>query len=170
MSEEATAARLRRLEERIDQLESAEAIRDLQATYVRFLADRQWTAMLDLFDEGAVTEISFHGETRGKAALRRVFDQLSHTATSHDAYVLSSPVIRVDGDTASGTWTWTRHYCDITVPQGVVLRVFGPWMEGRYDCRYVRRDGRWLISMLRFHSVAPDPDLDAKVTAAAARR
>ncbi|MBI5439874.1 MAG: nuclear transport factor 2 family protein [Deltaproteobacteria bacterium] len=163
-AEKSLEQRVQELERRLHELESAEEIKILQSRYVRALADRQWREMLDFFDEDAVTDITFHGVTRGKEELWKVFERLEGLARFHDAYVLSSPVIRVDGDAATGEWTWHRHYCDIATPHGPTLRVWGPWMEGRYSCEYVRRDGRWLIKQLYFRTVAPDPGQDTKVT------
>jgi hypothetical protein len=73
----------------------------------------------------------------------------------HDGYVLSSPVIDVEGDTATGTWTWHRHLCEFPVMGGMV-RVFGPWWEGRYRCSYRRDNGGWKFSAMHFRLVAPD--------------
>jgi hypothetical protein len=44
---------------------------------------------------------------------------------------------------------------------GAVLRVFGPWWEGRYRCIYRREEGRWKFAAMHFRLVAPDRDIEA---------
>lgn len=163
MEANALDERLQQLAARLDRLESAEAIKRLHARYLRALADRQWDAMLDFFTEDATTDITWHGVTRGREALKREFDQLSRLVLSHDGYILSSPEIEVDGDgdAATGRWTWHRLVCEFPTPTGM-MRAWGPWMEGRYRCRYVRVGGEWKIHDLWFRSVLPDPDPPAE--------
>jgi hypothetical protein len=74
-----------------------------------------------------------------------------------DAYVLSSPVIHVDGDQAIREWTWHRHHCEFRTSFGT-MRIWGPWSEGRYRCEYARIDGDWKFTRVWFRVVAPDSD------------
>jgi hypothetical protein len=60
--------------------------------------------------------------------------------------VLSSPIIDVTGDAASGEWTWHR------------FAASGTWEEGRYRCTYRRTEDGWRFSWLHFRVVLPDPD------------
>jgi hypothetical protein len=157
--------RLAAIEARLTALEDAEEIKKLQAYYIRHLSDRAWHLMHDLFTDDAVTEISFHARTEGKKQLEEVFADLASHVKNHDGYMLTSPIIDVSGNEATGLWTWTRLYCDHQTPVGMPIRVWGPWMEGRYEARYAKVNGKWLIKHLRFKSTAPDPDLDAKARA-----
>jgi ketosteroid isomerase-like protein len=144
---------------RVRRLEDIEAIKKLHRTYVRRLADREWAGMLDHFTEDAVVDLRHHGARHGHAELAELFGAMSAAGNPHDGYVLSSPVIEVDGDEATGHWTWHRHMCDFPV-MGATVRAFGPWWEGRYRCSYRRAGDRWKFSAMTFRLVAPDKEAD----------
>ncbi len=82
--------------------------------------------------------------------------------TLFHGYILSSPIIEVDGNRATGRWTWHRFIFEFLTPTGFT-RAFGPWQEGRYRCEYARIEGKWKISNLYFRSVLPDPDPPTEV-------
>jgi hypothetical protein len=145
---------------RVGRLEDVEAIKKLHRTYVRQLADREWAGMLDNFTADAVVDLRHHGVRQGRAELAELFEAMHAAGNPPDGYVLSSPVIEVAGDQATGRWTWHRHLCEFPV-MGAMLRVFGPWWEGRYRCSYRRVDGRWKFSAMTFRLVAPDKDIEA---------
>jgi hypothetical protein len=48
-----------------------------------------------------------------------------------------------------------------------MLRVYGPWWEGRYRCTYRRDDGQWKFETVFFRLVAPDKDRDVSCPARA---
>src|SRR5882724_1860501 len=85
------------LSERVGRLEDVAAIKKLHRTYVRRLADREWADMLDTFTEDAVVDLHPHGVRHGRGELAELFDAMDATGRPHDGYVLSSPVIEVDG-------------------------------------------------------------------------
>jgi ketosteroid isomerase-like protein len=152
--------RLDALERRLQRLDSIDSIKNLHRTYIRKLADRDWDGMADFFTDDAVTDIRWHGRTTSKQELiDNVFAELHALVKSHDGYILSSPVITVadDGETAYGEWTWHRHVCDFRTTGGF-MRVWGPWLEGRYKCEYRLVEGQWLFSDMWFRVVLPDRD------------
>lgn len=150
---------------RLELLEAKEAIRELQQTYLIGLADRDWATMITLFTEDAVTDITWHGEKRGLEAISAEFGVIGSLVRSRDGYILSSPFIEVEGDKATGRFTWHRHVADQPMPHGGLQRIWGVWQEGRYRCEYRRVGGRWKFSYIHFRSVAPDPDFDARIAA-----
>ncbi|GAA5210768.1 nuclear transport factor 2 family protein [Streptomyces thinghirensis] len=159
-TQDALLTRVRDLESRLQRLEDVESIKDMHRRYIRKLADRDWDGMADFFTEDAVTDIRWHGRTEGKQHLvEHVFNDLHKTVTSADGYILSSPVIEIEpgGDTAYGEWTWHRHICEFRMSGGF-MRVWGPWLEGRYRCTYRRVDGQWLFQNMWFRVVLPDVD------------
>jgi ketosteroid isomerase-like protein len=160
MTDDELDAQLVALRARVRALEDAESIKKLHRTYVRRLADRQWEEMLDMFTADAVVDLRHHGVRRGRSELAELFGAMRDAGNPHDGYVLSSPVIEVDGDLATGAWTWHRHLCEFPVG-GALLRVFGPWWEGRYRCTYRRDAGEWRFATMHFRLVAPDPDIEA---------
>lgn len=156
----ALAARVEQLETRLRRIEDIEEIKSLHRRYIRKLADRDWDGMADFFTDDAVTDIRWHGRTVGKQQLiEQVFDELHGLVRSADGYVLSSPVIDLDvgGETAEGEWTWHRHVCEFRTTGGY-MRVWGPWLEGRYRCSYARVDGVWRFKEMWFRVVLPDRD------------
>ena len=151
---------LDRLRRQVQRLEDIESIKSLHRRYIRKLADRDWEGMADFFTEDAVTDIRWHGRTEGKQQLvENVFDELHALVKSADGYVLSSPVIELEpgSDQAYGEWTWHRHVCEFRTLGGY-LRVWGPWLEGRYKCHYERVEGGWKFKDMWFRVVLPDHD------------
>jgi ketosteroid isomerase-like protein len=157
-----------RLRLQVQRLEDIESIKALHRRYIRKLADRDWEGMADFYTEDAVTDIRWHGRTEGKQQLvEDVFDELHKIVKSADGYVLSSPVIEIEAgsDRAYGEWTWHRHVCDFRTTGGY-MRVWGPWLEGRYKCVYERVDGEWKFKDVWFRVVLPDPDPEPEEMAA----
>jgi ketosteroid isomerase-like protein len=158
MTDDELEAQLVALRARVQRLEDVESIKRLHRTYVRQLADRQWDDVLDLFTADAVVDHRRHGARQGRAQIAELFEAMRAAGGPHDGYVLSSPVIDVDADHATGAWTWHCHLCEFPV-MGALRRVFGPWAEGRYHCAYRREAGQWKFATMRFRLVAPDPDV-----------
>ena len=157
-----------RLRLQVQRLEDIESIKALHRRYIRKLADRDWEGMADFYTEDAVTDIRWHGRTEGKQQLvEDVLDELHKIVKSADGYVLSSPVIEIEAgsDRAYGEWTWHRHVCDFRTTGGY-MRVWGPWLEGRYKCVYERVDGEWKFKDVWFRVVLPDPDPEPEEMAA----
>jgi ketosteroid isomerase-like protein len=160
MTDDELEAQLVALRVRVQTLEDIESIKKLHRTYIRLLADRRWDDMLDMFTADAVVDLRHHGARRGRTQIAELFGTMYAAGNPHDGYVLSSPVIDVDGDRALGAWTWHRHLCEFPV-MGALLRVYGPWWEGRYRCAYRRDEGRWKFATMHFRLVAPDRDIEA---------
>ena len=157
-----------RLRLQVQRMEDIESIKALHRRYIRKLADRDWEGMADFYTEDAVTDIRWHGRTEGKQQLvEDVLDELHKIVKSADGYVLSSPVIEIEAgsDRAYGEWTWHRHVCDFRTTGGY-MRVWGPWLEGRYKCVYERVDGEWKFRDVWFRVVLPDPDPSPEEVAA----
>jgi ketosteroid isomerase-like protein len=145
------------LQARLDALESVHAIEALHRSFTRAVADREFGSLAGYFCDDAVIDMRRHGPIAGRAAIAEHFAGMAAVPLSGAGYVLSSPVVEVDGDSASGTWTWHRLNAEATIGAKRV-RVWGVWEEGRYRCRYRRADGAWRISSMHFRVVAPDPD------------
>ncbi|MDX2376367.1 nuclear transport factor 2 family protein [Microbacterium sp. LRZ72] len=144
--------------ERVDRLESVQAITKLHNDYVRNLAVRNWSAVADAYTHDAICDIRHHGVHKGRDAIEEMFTQdLLPVVHSKDGYILSSPNITVDGDTAHAIWTWHRLQADFKTSLGWT-RIWGPWSEGAYDVEYAREAGEWKISKLWFRVHAPDHD------------
>ena len=149
--------RLAAVERRAQALRDAEDIKAFHRQYVRDLADRKFGAIAGHFTDDAWIDMRSTGRKQGRAAIEEHFAPMARFVAEGSGYVLTSPVIRVDGDEATGDWTWHRYLCEFPV-MGASLRVPGPWMEGRYRCQYRRVEGRWRFSGMWFRVVLPDHD------------
>jgi ketosteroid isomerase-like protein len=157
--------RLEDLETRLDELESRHAIEDLHRSFTRAVADREFAELADYFCPDAVIDMRRHGPISGRSAIAEHFAGMVAVPLSGAGYLLSSPVVDVDGDTATGTWTWHRLNSEASVGTKQV-RVWGVWEEGRYRCRYRRTDGAWRFASMHFRVVLPDPDDSAETSEA----
>ncbi|MGO2112400.1 MAG: nuclear transport factor 2 family protein [Pseudoclavibacter sp.] len=152
------AARLETLESKIDELTSVQQIHELQQTYLRDLSDRNWDGVALAYADDAVCDIRQHGVHRGIESIRGMFaTDLSPVVKSKDAYMLTSPRITVDGDTAYGEYVWHRFVCEFRTSFGM-QRIWGPWSEGIYKVHYRRIDGAWKITDLWTRVIRPDHD------------
>lgn len=146
------------LQRKVEDLESAKAIERLQQQYVRDLGDRNWAGVAAAYSDDAVCDIRMHGVHTGRDSIAGMFKtDLEEVVKSRDGYVLSSPSITVNGDEAYGEWTWHRFQCEFRTSFGM-MRVWGPWSEGKYKCHYIRQDGEWKIRDLWFRVLRPDSD------------
>src|SRR4051812_34176580 len=96
------------LQARLDALESLQAIEALHRSFTRAVADREFGSLAGYFCDDAVIDMRRHGPIAGRAAIAEHFAGMAAVPLSGAGYVLSSPVVDVDGDSASGTWTWHR--------------------------------------------------------------
>jgi hypothetical protein len=133
------------LAERIDRLESIEAIRELKARYCAHCDDSYAPdAIAALFTEDAVWDAGEKfGTYRGREAIRAFFAGVSKTIT-FAAHLVLNPIIEVDGDRARGRW---RLIMPCTMVENGVVEA--RWMVSSYDDRFVRRNGAWLFRSLR---------------------
>ena len=157
VSDDDVAQRLAAVTSTLRSLDDVEAIKSMHRTYLRCLSDRDFARMADFFTDDAVMDLRAHGADRGRAEIEQHFERMSEGTGDGAGYLLTSPVIRVDGDTATGEWTWHRHFADFPV-QGGRMRAWGPWLEGRYRCEYAKVGDRWLFSNIWFRVVLPDAD------------
>jgi ketosteroid isomerase-like protein len=157
MADDELEAQLVALRARVQTLEDVESIKKLHRAFTRAVADRRFATLSEYFTDDAVIDMRRHGETRGRDAIQRHFDGMEAVPLAGAGYLLSSPVVDVTGDEASGEWTWHRFLADGTVA-GLPLRVWGVWEEGRYRCSYRRTEHGWRFSHMHFRIVLPDHD------------
>lgn len=157
---DALTARLDALESKLHDLEAAKEILELQQTYLRDLSDRNFAGVAEAYADDAVCDIRQHGRHEGREEIMSMFsEELVPVVKSKDAYMLSSPNITVDGDTAYGEFVWHRFVCEFRTAFGM-MRVWGPWSEGIYKVHYRRIDGAWKIANLWTRVIRPDHDDD----------
>ena len=143
-------ARLEKLESRIMDLEAADEIRNLKATYAAACDDNyNPDAIAALFVEDAVWESDGLGNFEGREAIREFFRGISSYFTFALHYGLN-PKIEVAGDTARARWYL---FMPCTVSDGGRAL----WRAGIDDEEYVRVDGRWMFKRKKSATIFNTP-------------
>ncbi len=151
-TEQATnlAAKLAELEGRVRDLEAADEIRNLKATYAAACDDNyNPDAIAALFVEDAVWESDGLGNFEGREAIREFFRGISSYFTFALHYGLN-PKIEVAGDTARARWYL---FMPCTVSDGGRAM----WRAGIDDEEYVRVDGRWMFKRKKSATIFNTP-------------
>jgi uncharacterized protein (TIGR02246 family) len=136
------AARIERLERRLQALEDAEAIRNLKARYAA-LCDRQYDAdgIAALFAEDATWDSPGLGRFEGREAIREFFRGASKIFSFAIHYSLNGQ-IEIDGDTARAQWY-------LFMPCLVAAGNRAMWRASVDHETYVRVNGTWMFSRKR---------------------
>jgi uncharacterized protein (TIGR02246 family) len=136
------AARLDRIERRLQMLEDAEAIRNLKVRYAA-LCDDHYDAdgIAALFTEDSVWDSPGLGRFEGREAIRAFFEGASSIFSFAIHYSLNGQ-IEIDGDTAQARWYL---FMPCTVAEGNRAM----WRAGIDHEQYVRVAGVWMISHKR---------------------
>ena len=137
----------RELEKRIKILEDAKAIEDLQNQYIYWLINRQWDEVIDCFTEDATANVYNHGLRKGKADITNMFkEEMSKVnwGKGRDGHFLVQPIVSVNNGQAEAQWLLF-----ILVSDPVTGKA-QQWLCGRYENKYIKVDGKWKISALKW--------------------
>lgn len=142
---------LEELEKRIRDIEELEKIKKLHREYISCLDNLEFKKALDYFTEDAEVEVRSSGVLKGRKNYSRIYlDTLAQRKERHDGHLVGQPIITIDGDTAKGQWTV---YILFSVPTI-------EWVQGKHDCEYVKENGEWKFSKLKFtRTLASKPEL-----------
>ena len=145
--------RLTRIEQRLQALEDAEAIRNLKAHYAA-LCDDNYNAdgICALFTEDAIWDSPGLGRFEGREAIRTFFRGAGGIFSFAIHYSLNGQ-IHVTGDTASAQWYL---FMPCTVADGNRAM----WRASIDHERYARRDGTWLFTHKRSEPLMNVPFAD----------
>lgn len=151
--------RKRELEERVTDLEAQVAeltalaretadvreIHEVQYRYLDALMAMEWDVCADCFSEDALVDVYLHDPVKGRENIRTWFkEELSLTHHGHEGDVCVHPIITVHGDKAKGDWILYLMYSYKRTGQAMF------WVQGQYDNDYVRENGEWKISVMRW--------------------
>lgn len=130
------------LEEKIDRLLAIDDIALLKARYFRFMDEKNWESLRELF----VDDLDFHHPTIGTfgtadETVSAVGERVATVGSVHHGH---NPEITVDGDTAEGRWALHSFvfFPDADTP--------GITRFARYRDEFRRIDGVWKISKVHF--------------------
>ena len=142
------------LEKRLRTVEDIEQIKQLQARYVNCLITTEWDELIDCFAENGVVDL-YSGYATGKNEISKLFkEKISITHVGHEGLSVVHPIISVDGDRAKGSWLLYTHFSQphkIQVFAETTYEADAPdWMQGYYEMEYVRENGIWKISQLKW--------------------
>ncbi len=132
---------LEELEKRLEMLEDIEAIKWLHREYLFFISDLEIDKALECFTDDIEVEIASYGAIKGKGDVGRFFKETirKNVFESKDGHFTGQPVITVEGKKATGHWMFYRFVQSPTVR----------WIQGRYDCEYVKENGKWKFSLVK---------------------
>jgi uncharacterized protein (TIGR02246 family) len=123
---------------RLRRLEDLEDIRQLFVDYGRHLDAGDVEAYADLFaDEGEIL-LGPIGRAKGRAAIVELMTKVRARAQTASFHLVTNPVVRLDGDRATGEVLWTVIKPDAAGKLEVA-------MFGRHVDELVRERGRWRI-------------------------
>lgn len=142
---------LEELEKRVTAIEDMEKIKQMHREYMSCLDNLQFEKALDFFTEDAEVEVRHSGVQKGKKAFSQIYlGTLARRTERHDGHLVGQPVITVDGDTAKAHWIVYMFFSVPTIE----------WVQGRHDCEYIKVNGQWKFSKLKFaRTLASRPDL-----------
>lgn len=157
---------LEELEKRIKALEDLEEIKKFHRKYMIWLNLKQPEEIIDCFAEDAIADIRIYGPKMGKAEIAKLFREIitpiqvvPGAITPKGGHFLFHPVITVEGDTARGHWFMDRFFDDVSTPGGPTLKL----SKGRYDVKYVKENGKWKFSYLKWtHPWPSEPNRTLK--------
>ena len=142
---------LRDLEKRIEALEDLEEIKKIHREYMSCLDNLQFEKALVFFTEDAEVEVRNSGVLKGRKNYSKIYlGTLAQRKERYDGHLVAQPVITVDGNTAKGHWIVYMFFSVPTIE----------WIQGRHDCEYVKENGKWKFSKLKFaRTLASKPSL-----------
>jgi hypothetical protein len=155
---------LEELNKRLSTLEDIEEIKQLQAHYVNCVITTKWDDLVDCFSENGVFN-AHAGVARGKKAIKKLFvEEISKNHIGKEGLFAVHPIITVDGDKAKGSWLL---YIQYALPRKLETKLTQlptndapDWLQGYYDMKYIKEDGKWKISYLKFRGrlLSPIPN------------
>lgn len=144
------------LKYKIKYLEELEEIKEFHHKYIDTLNTKRWDDSIDCFIDDAVLEISGIGNYSAKEGIVEFFKVAMENKdpgfiTNH---CVTQPVITVnkDLDKAEGVWVLYVFFWDYETPKGLGARI----IPGRHVCEYVKVDGKWKYSVVKF--IMPWPE------------
>ncbi|HJX12666.1 MAG TPA: nuclear transport factor 2 family protein [Dehalococcoidales bacterium] len=136
-----------KLEERVRTLEATEAIQKFHLNYIYLYNNHRHEEMVACFADDAVLDTGVFKTARGREEIARIFrDDIPRVNNWATAHAVIQPMITVDGDRAKGLWIMYLIFYDVPTPKGPSVRM----VQALHDCEYVKVDGEWKFSSVKF--------------------
>jgi hypothetical protein len=147
--------KIEEIEKRLNDMENLEAVKDLHRRYMYLVNSQKWDEVIGCFTKDATADIGMHGSHKGVAELSELFKIKIAKVNEkwNGGHFVTQPIISVDGDKAKGYWILYICVFDAEVAAGPTLR----WIQGRHDCEYIKQDGNWKISYIKYTRPWPQP-------------
>ena len=129
------------LEQRLTRIEDLEAIKQLKATYCDICDDDHNPERTTIFAQDGIWEGAGFGKAQGHAAIRELFKKFQ-TMISFSQHQVMNPIIKIDGERATGIWYFFGPFTFYKDNQA-------KWLAARYEDDYVKVNGEWKIQHLR---------------------
>jgi SnoaL-like domain len=148
---------LARLQQRVQQLEDQEEIRQVLIEYGEYLDARNYAGYAALFARDGVWTGGF-GSATGPAEIQAMLEKNLGKAepgfiNKSNFHLMTTEVVKVTGDTA----TARSRYMFFTAVENKPV----PSLAGRYIDTFVRENGKWKIKSRTTHGVIPWRDGNA---------
>jgi hypothetical protein len=144
MATEDLAKEVKALKKKVQELEDIEAVKKMHREYLFYISNLEFDKALSCFSDSIVTEIANYGPVKGKEAVTKFFKEkiYQNVLQSKDAHFTVQAVVTVKGKKAEGHWMFYR-----LMPANSPSR--DRWVQGRYDCEYVKEKGVWKFSLVK---------------------
>lgn len=158
-----TGAEVNALQQRVQQLEDQEQIRQVLIAYGEYLDARDYSGYASLFARDGVWTGGF-GSATGPAAIQAMLEQNLGRAepgfiNKSNFHLMTTMDVAVEGDVATAKSRYTFYTANADGRPVASL-------AGRYEDEFVREDGQWKIQRRTTHGVLPWRDGNAPPPAA----
>jgi len=147
MNETDIAEKLRRfdeIEKRLKVVEDIEDIKQLHYRYVNCIMFAKWDEIMECFADESEADLA-DGLKKGKAEIEKDFrERIAQIHIGREGDLVVHPIISVDGNTATGNWIIYLMYSQPRTWQSLF------WVQGIYDAKYVKENGQWKFSFLKW--------------------
>jgi uncharacterized protein (TIGR02246 family) len=149
---------IRQLQQRVQQLEDQEEIRQVLIAYGEYLDSRDYAAYASLFAHDGVWTGGF-GSATGPAQIQAMLEKnlglpQPGFVNKTSFHLMTTMVVKVTGDKATAQSRYLFYTATTDNKPGATL-------AGRYVDAFVREDGKWKIKSRTTHGVIPWRDGNA---------
>ena len=136
------------IERKLQIIEDIEKIKRLQYRYINSLTAMKWDDIVDCFPENGEVDLGYPEGLiiKGKEAISKLFKEgISKAHVGKEGLFVVHPVIDVDGDRATGKFVSYFMHLGVNGQPPMV-----DWVQGVYDCKYIKVNNQWKISLLKW--------------------